>query len=152
MRSARISGAFRDRLYLRGPFSADTAPGKRKAGDARIAESTKGLACVAVIGLPVADGANLYNAAAVLFNGKIHGIVPKQNIPNYGEFYEMRYFTPYREDGQDRQLSFGSERIPFGSLIFDCSSALDGLRFGVEICEDLWVRNRRPAGLQKQAH
>ena len=34
MRSARISGAFRDRLYLRGPFSADTAPGKRKAGDA----------------------------------------------------------------------------------------------------------------------
>ena len=40
----------------------------------RIAESTKGLACVAVIGLPVADGANLYNAAAVLFNGKIHGL------------------------------------------------------------------------------
>ncbi len=107
----------------------------------RIAESTKGLSCIAVIGLPVADGANLYNAAAVLFDGKIYGIVPKQNIPNYGEFYEMRYFTPYREDGQDRQLSFGSERIPFGSLIFDCTCALEGLRFGVEICEDLWVRN-----------
>lgn len=106
----------------------------------RVAADTKGIPCVFIVGLPVAAGANLYNAAAVIYDGEIRGIVPKQNIPNYGEFYEMRYFTPYRASAQAEFVSFGGAQVPFGSLLFDCTAAMEGFRFGVEICEDLWVQ------------
>ncbi len=116
----------------------------------RIAESTRGIPCICIVGLPLSVGANLYNVAAVIFDGKIYGFVPKQNIPNYGEFYEMRHFTPYREDGAVSAVSFGGGQVPFGSLLFDCTQALEDFKFGVEICEDLWVRNP-PSGALAEA-
>lgn len=100
----------------------------------RIAKETSELDMLIFVGMPVSFGGKLYNCAAALKNGQLLGLVPKINIPNYSEFYEARYFT----SGKD---AFGMvERlggIPMGPLLFE--SNIDGLTFGAEICEDLWV-------------
>lgn len=91
------------------------------------------------VGLPFAFENRLYNAVAVFQKGELLGLVPKLHIPNYGEFYERRYFTPGFEAPVLVPL-FG-ERLPFGArLLFSCES-LPELKIGVEICEDLWVPN-----------
>ena len=59
-----------------------------------LAAFTKGISMLIFIGLPVAYIGKLYNCAAALCGGKVLGIVPKTHIPNYGEFYEKRYFSP----------------------------------------------------------
>lgn len=99
--------------------------------------STKNCDTVAVIGLPVSYNSNLYNCGAVIYRGKLIGIVPKKNIPNYGEFYEKRHFTPAPENVCNVKLCGFS--VPFGTdIIFTCSS-LPEFSFSAEICEDLWV-------------
>ena len=62
----------------------------------------------------------LYNAAAVLNRGKILGVVPKTNLPNYAEYYEVRHFTP--ADDTMRWINLGRHRdVPFGTrLLFSC--------------------------------
>lgn len=87
-----------------------------------------------VVGAPINVSDTLYNCAIVIHGGKIHGIVPKQYLPNYGEFYEKRWFTAYTDNSITSVNLFG-ENIPFGNLIFSSSI---GYRLGVEICEDLW--------------
>ena len=102
----------------------------------KIANKTADLDMVIIAGLPVMYGGKLYNCAAVLYQGDIIGLVPKQNIPNYSEFYEMRYFTPF--EGKEMLMLDGfveDETIDFGPAVFEAS----GVRFAVEICEDLWV-------------
>lgn len=96
-----------------------------------LAEQTKDLNTVLIVGLPVQVGGKLYNCAAVLHQGDILGIVPKQNVPNYSEFYELRHFTPFNEA---ENVAIDDE-ICFGRMVFDC----DDVTFAVEICEDLWV-------------
>lgn len=101
---------------------------------------------VCVVGVPVAVKADLYNCAAVLYHGKILGLVPKQSIPNYCEFYEARHFTPGPED---IEISFCGQAVPLGTrLIFRCKT-IPELVLGVEICEDLWVANP-PSGFLAQ--
>lgn len=102
----------------------------------RIAEETAGLDIVFVAGVPLIRGGKLYNCAAVIREGNILGIVPKRNLPNYGEFQESRWFNPAPgEILQDRR------GIPFGSsLIFRCRQ-MPEFSFAIEICEDLWVPN-----------
>ncbi len=107
-----------------------------------ILNETKALAAVIVIGLPYAVGGALYNCAAVCCNGVLVGLVPKQNIPNYGEFYEMRHFTAGSDAG-DSWIDFSSGdeayAVQFGAKqIFRCLD-LPEFTFGVEICEDVWV-------------
>ena len=60
----------------------------------RLAQATTGRRQLVVVGLPVPLGNCLYNAAAAVSRGKVLGIVPKQNLPNYKEFYENRWFRP----------------------------------------------------------
>jgi NAD+ synthase (glutamine-hydrolysing) len=93
---------------------------------------------LALVGLPVAVGADLYNCAAVFCRGELLGLVPKKNLPNYTEFYEARHFTP----GPDfRTVHLCGREVPLGTdLIFRCSSMPD-FTVGAEICEDLWVPN-----------
>jgi NAD+ synthase (glutamine-hydrolysing) len=103
----------------------------------RIAEYTKDKELVTVIGFPYERHGKLYNTAAVLQGGKILGLIPKTCIPNYGEFYESRYFT----QGPDKvvKVDFMGEEVYFGSkTLFDCISIPDFV-LGVEICEDLWT-------------
>ncbi|GHS99880.1 NAD(+) synthase [Synergistales bacterium] len=101
------------------------------------------LPLVTVVGLPLSVNANLYNTAAVYSLGKLLGIVPKSHIPNYGEFYELRHFKPAPKDNFFIQNITGiDDTVPFGTkLIFAPvdKNAPFGLRFAVEICEDLWV-------------
>ena len=90
---------------------------------------------VSIIGMPIYYKNNLYNCAVVIANGKICGIVPKSYIPNYSEFYESRWFTEGR-DIRNAEITICGQRVRFGSdLLFE----VHGTRFGVEICEDLWV-------------
>ena len=86
-----------------------------------------------VVGLPLEIGGRLYNCAAVVRGGDVH-IIPKSYLPNSGEFYEARWFSP-GESAQD------SVRLPCGSVPVHRSGLLDcgGFTLGVEICEDLWV-------------
>lgn len=87
-----------------------------------------------VVGASINVSDTLYNCAVVIQKGKIRGIVPKQYLPNYGEFYEKRWFTPFTDSSITSVKLFG-EDIPFGNLIF---SSNIGYKLGVEICEDLW--------------
>ncbi|WP_102399726.1 NAD(+) synthase [Haloimpatiens massiliensis] len=88
------------------------------------------------VGAPLYSNSCLYNCAFIIFKGKILGIVPKSYIPNYSEFYEKRWFSEgLRIVDKHIDLKF-QKHIPFGTnLIFTCGS----FKFGVEICEDLWV-------------
>ena len=89
------------------------------------------------IGLPLVFDGKLYNTAAVLNRGNILGIVPKIHLPNYGEFYEARYFTSGR--GVEGSVKIGAQEVAFGSnLLFTCEE-LPGLTVAAEICEDLWA-------------
>ena len=93
---------------------------------------------VAVVGLPVAVGGQLFNAAAVLHAGRILGIVPKSYLPNYKEFYDSRYFSPAR-NAVVNEVVIAGQRVPFGTdLLFECLTLPDFV-LGVEICEDLWT-------------
>src|SRR3989344_6653545 len=85
-----------------------------------------------VVGLTVEHNGNLYNVAAVIQNGKILALVPKEKLPTYGVFYEKRTFSQgipgYRAGIQD---------IPFGDYIFGAPFGM----FAVEVCEDIWSKD-----------
>ncbi|MBR5359146.1 MAG: NAD(+) synthase [Clostridiales bacterium] len=96
-----------------------------------LAEQTEDLNTIIIVGLPYQLGDKLYNVAAVIHQGDILGLVPKQNIPNHSEFYELRHFTPYIDEG----VIMTNDEICFGRAVFNCGE----FSFAVEICEDLWV-------------
>lgn len=103
----------------------------------QIAEGTKSLDAIIFSGLPVWYEGHLRNAAAVINRGRIIGIVPKMNLPAYGEFYEERFFAPGPE--KVGLISYQNGQIPIGSrLIFSCEN-IPGLEISAELCEDLWV-------------
>ena len=85
-------------------------------------------------GAPIELDGRLYNCAVGASGGKVLGIVPKTELPEYGEFYEKRYFTP-AFDGVAHSARFDA---PMGNVIFECLSYA-GLKVGCEICEDMWA-------------
>ena len=105
-------------------------------GLGRILEASAGLDLVALVGLPLMVRGKLYNCAAVVCRGQILGVVPKTYLPNYGEFYEKRQFTP--GSCEVEQITLCGQEVPFGtSLLFRCRQ-LESFVLGVELCEDLW--------------
>lgn len=92
---------------------------------------------IAVIGVPITYNNCLYNCAAVLNNGRILALIPKKNVPNYSEFYEMRHFAPAAEKMQ--YITIGNEQIPFGTDILVKSKEMSDFCMAAEICEDLWT-------------
>ena len=106
-----------------------------------IAEYSQGIPMMFFVGLPVTYEGKLYNCAAAVCNGKVLGVIPKKNLPNYGEYCETRYFTP-GIDAEDLDFMlplWGDEEAVFGSkLIFKVD---ENVKIGCEICEDLWVAN-----------
>ncbi|MDD6489783.1 MAG: NAD(+) synthase [Clostridia bacterium] len=101
-----------------------------------IAEKTASLDALILVGLPVKKGAALYNCAAVLSKGKILGLVPKRNIPNYSEFYELRHFTACSEKIETTICGQNTEINP--NVIFACRT-MPEFKLGIEICEDVWT-------------
>lgn len=104
----------------------------------RLAELTGTLDITAIVGAPVLVRQHIYNCGVVLGGGKILGIVPKSHLPNTGEFYEKRWFAEAAELPVS-EIEIGGNAVPCGTdLIFE-ADAYPELRFGVELCEDLWV-------------
>ena len=102
----------------------------------RLMEFSRNLNVTTIIGVPIAYSGTLFNCAAVLQRGKVHGIVPKTFIPNYNEFYEMRWFHPGTTLPEGATLKFCGQNVPFSTkLLFDIAD----IKFGIEICEDLWA-------------
>ncbi|HEU4869164.1 MAG TPA: NAD+ synthase [Actinomycetota bacterium] len=108
-----ITGYPPDDLLLKKSFIADA-----NAALEAIASTTFGIA--AVIGFVDENNGRLYNAAALVSDGKIRGVYRKHHLPNYGVFDERRFF------------SSGNEIV---------LAEIDGLTFGVTVCEDLWLEN-----------
>ena len=106
-----------------------------------IINETKDLDCVILVGLPVRANSGLYNCAAVIYHGDLLGLVPKKYIPNYSEFYELRHFTPAKDERIDTAM-FINEDIQWTEIaknvIFECIE-MPEFKLGVEICEDLWT-------------
>ncbi len=105
-------------------------------GLAGILKVSEGLDLVALVGLPVAVNGKLYNCAAAVCGGRLLGLVPKTCLPNYGEFYEKRHFTPGEK--RLRTVTVCGQEAPFGTrLLFRCRQ-MPAFVLGVELCEDLW--------------
>ena len=101
-----------------------------------VLDASKELDVVALVGLPLLVRGKLYNCAAVLCKGQLLGLVPKTYLPNYGEFYEKRQFTPGSTEVE--MIAVCGQQVPFGtSLLFRCRE-MPSFVLGVEICEDLW--------------
>ncbi|MDR2486844.1 MAG: NAD(+) synthase [Clostridiales Family XIII bacterium] len=140
-------------------FLQDTLLEAAKDSLMRLVSASAGRSEVVIVGLPLVCGGKLYNCAAAYADGVLLGIVPKSCVPNYGEFYEQRHFTPaddsvgtiympassvddedLDEDDDEGQDEPGFlDEIPFGTnLLFRCENSPE-LAFAVEICEDLWA-------------
>ena len=101
-----------------------------------VLDGTRTLDTVVLVGLPLLVHGKLYNCAAVLCRGQMLGLVPKTYLPNYGEFYEKRQFTPGSTEVET--ITVCGQQVPFGtSLLFRCRS-MPSFVLGVELCEDLW--------------
>lgn len=93
---------------------------------AELATQCKGIS--AFIGLPVRANAHVYNAAAFVHDGAVHGLILKKHLPTHSIFYEGRNWTP----GPDENIVING--VPAGNLVFE-------LPYGnvtAEVCEDLW--------------
>ena len=101
--------------------------------------NTKALDVISVVGVPVAVDSILLNCAVVFQRGHILGIVPKTYLPNYSEFYEKRWFASTHHLNDTSICYAGQEALLTAqSQIFVTA---DGVKFGVEICEDVWAPN-----------
>ena len=106
-----------------------------KLGLSNIAEATAHQNTAAVVGLPFKVGNAMYNCAAVVSEGAIRGIVPKQNLPTYNEFYEKRWYQTW-DNNPNTIVTVNGVNVPFGTeQLFAIGDEL----VGIEICEDLWV-------------
>lgn len=106
----------------------------------RITRETAEMDMLILIGVPIAVRGSLYNCAAVLHKGSILGLIPKRNIPNYTEFYEMRHFTEAPEDLCE-EVEIGGEWVSLcPRTVFTCKD-MPAFCVAAEICEDLWVTN-----------
>ncbi len=92
---------------------------------------------ISIVGLPVPVGNLLLNCAIVIQRGDILGIVPKTYLPNYSEFYEKRWFAS-SQDLHPTEIRFAGKRLTVtpAPQIF---RTYEDVRFGVEICEDVWA-------------
>lgn len=91
------------------------------------------------VGLPFQMDGNTYNAVAVLSDRTILGLTAKQNLARDGVHYEPRWFTEWTP-GRVVEHAKRGETFPVGDIIFE----RDGIRFGFEICEDAWRKDKRP--------
>jgi NAD+ synthase (glutamine-hydrolysing) len=106
---------------------------------------TRKLDIISIVGLPVVVGGLLLNCAVVVQKGKILGVVPKTFLPNYGEFYEKRWFAS-SQDLHPTEIRFAGTRIMV-SAAPQLFRTTDGALFGVEICEDVWAPTPPSNGL-----
>ena len=110
---------------------------KSEEGILQLLDFTRKLDTILVVGAPVLVNSLLYNCAVIIQRGQILGIVPKTYLPNYGEFYEKRWFAS-AQDLNPTDIYFAGSPVHVSSepILFTTG---DGVKFGVEICEDVWA-------------
>jgi len=108
-----ISGCPPEDLLLRPNFLIDCSCILKK-----IAVQCQNI--IAIVGCPLVQNNIVYNCAVVLGQGRILGIYRKIELPNYGVFDEVRYFTS------------GSTGLLLN---------LAGIHLMLTICEDIWIKN-----------
>ena len=101
-----------------------------------IAENTNDKDMLVFVGAPLEVNGKLYNVAAAMNQGEIIGFTTKTFLPNYGEFYEMRQFTPGPQTV--REITFEGKKIPLGPQILFQAEGMEELVVAAEICEDVW--------------
>ena len=101
-----------------------------------IAENTNDKDMLVFVGAPLEVNGKLYNVAVAMNQGEIIGFTTKTFLPNYGEFYEMRQFTPGPQ--KVREITFEGKKIPFGPQILFQAEGMEELVVAAEICEDVW--------------
>lgn len=136
-------------------FGQDMLLSEAEKGVKDIIEYSRGKDIVIAVGTPVRYRGRLYNCAAIITNGNIKGLVPKIHIPDYGEFYESRWFASgsdflsgqhggtFLDNGKDcfredfgAVIRYAGQRCNISPNLLFCKG---GVTFGVEICEDLWA-------------
>ena len=109
---------------------------KSEEGLLRLLDFTRQLDIVCVVGLPVQAGGLLLNCAAVIQGGALLGVVPKTYLPNYGEFYEKRWFASSQDlNATNIYLAGTPITLSAEPKLFQ----MGDVKFGVEICEDVWA-------------
>lgn len=103
----------------------------------KLLEFTNQLDIIAIVGAPVAVGDLLLNCAIVIQKGHVLGIVPKTYLPNYSEFYEKRWFAS-AQDLCPCTFHFAGHSVSITSSP-QLFRTMDGVTFGIEICEDVWA-------------
>jgi NAD+ synthase (glutamine-hydrolysing) len=93
----------------------------------------------ACIGLPIRMDGITYNGVCVITNRKIVGITLKQNLARDGVHYEPRWFDAW-PIGLVKEIIRDNQPITVGDLIYE----VNGIKFGFEICEDAWRKDKRP--------
>ena len=102
-----------------------------------IAENTRETGTLFFIGAPLRAAGKLYNAAVAVCRGRILGAVPKTYLPNYGEFYEARHFSPAPPHRLTTDI--GGVTVPLGTDLLFAADNMPELTVAAEICEDLWA-------------
>ncbi len=112
-----------------------------EAAIAALAQESKGLSPLFVVGAPLRDAGRLYNTAVAIQGGRVRAVIPKSFLPNYREFYERRWFTP-GAGVVGRTLDLAGRTVPFGTDILlrnPGSAGQAAFTVGIEICEDVWT-------------
>lgn len=119
-------------LFFSNRLLRDVEEGLQKLKEASVQYDT-----LCLVGAPVEVHNRLYNCAVALQRGKILAVVPKTSIPNYGEYYESRYFAGAESTVAKTAVIAGDE-VPFGRDILLCCAGRKDFNVGIELCEDLW--------------
>ena len=110
---------------------------KAEEGLMMLLDFTRKLNIICVVGMPVQVGGLLLNSAAVIQGGNLLGMIPKTYLPNYNEFYEKRWFASAQDlNPTDLYLAGTHVAMSADPKVFQTA---DGVKFGVEICEDVWA-------------
>lgn len=103
-----------------------------------IAEQTKDLESMIIVGAPIEFGCQLLNTAVVMAKGAILGVIPKTYLANYSEFYEKRQFASAVHQTNET-IRLGEDVVPFGVNQLFNLDGISNLVVGIDICEDLWA-------------
>ena len=116
-------------------FLQDTLLDGAEAAVERIIEASRDTDAVTMVGAPVRKDGKLYDCAVIMQRGQLLAVVPKSNIPNYGEFYERRIFAPAPKE-MGTVIYAGQEALFGTKLLLRCTNMLD-LCIGAEVSEDM---------------
>lgn len=109
-----------------------------EAAIAEIVEASTKLSPVLLVGAALRRNGRLYNCALAIARGRILGVVPKQYLPNYREYYEKRWFASGRGLA-GLEITVAGQTVPFGADLLFAASDLGDFVFHIEICEDYWA-------------